>query len=329
MKRVFNNRREIMKIVVLDGYTTNPGDLSWDKLKELGDVVIYDRTPVELTAERVKDADIVLTNKAPVTRETMEQCKNLKYIGVLATGYNIVDVNAARERNIVVTNIPTYGTAAVAQFAIALLLEVCHHIGEHNRAVKNGEWAHSKDWSFWNYPLIELEGKTMGIIGYGRIGQRTGQIAQALGMKILANANHVNPDLENEYCKYVDLETLFRESDVISLHCPLTPSTQGIINKDTISKMKDGVIIINTSRGPLIVEEDLKNALDSGKVVAAACDVVSTEPIKSDNPLLTAKNMIITPHIAWAPIESRKRLMEYTIENLVRFLEGNPINVVN
>lgn len=318
-----------MKIVVLDGYTTNPGDLSWDKLKDLGDAVIYDRTPVELTAERIKDADIVLTNKAPVTRETIKQCEKLKYIGVLATGFNIVDTQAAKERNIIVTNIPTYGTAAVAQFTIALLLEVCHHIGEHNRSVKNGDWASNKDWSFWNYPLMELEGKTMGIIGYGRIGQRTGQIAQALGMKILANANHVNPELANENCKFVDLETLVKESDVIALHCPLTPSTQGIINKERISKMKDGVIIINTSRGPLIVEEDLRNALNRGKVAAAACDVVSTEPIKNDNPLLTAKNMIITPHIAWAPIESRKRLMDYTIENLVKFLEGNPINVVN
>ncbi len=318
-----------MKIVVLDGYTTNPGDLSWDKLKELGDAVIYNRTPVELTAERINDAEIVLTNKAPISREAMEKCPNLKYIGVLATGFNIVDVAAAKERNIIVANIPTYGTASVGQFTIALLLEVCHHIGEHNRAVKNGDWANSKDWSFWNYPLIELEGKTIGIIGYGRIGQRTGQIAQALGMKVLANANHVNPALENESCKYVDLDTLIKESDVIALHCPLTPSTEGIINKDTISRMKDGVIILNTSRGPLIVEEDLRDALNSGKVGGAACDVVSTEPVKKDNPLLSAKNMILTPHIAWAPVESRRRLMDYTIENLIKYLEGNPINVVN
>lgn len=318
-----------LKIVVLDGYTTNPGDLSWGKLMELGDLAIYERTPIELTAERIGDAEIVLTNKSPVSRETIQKCKNIKYIGVLATGYNIVDIASAKERNIIVTNIPTYGTAAVAQFTIALLLEICHQIGEHNRAVRNGDWANSKDWSFWNYPLIELEGKTLGIIGYGRIGQRTGQIAQALGMKVLANANHPNNKLENENCKYVDLDRLFKESDVIALHCPLTPETQNIINKDTISKMKDGVIIINTSRGPLIVEEDLRDALNSGKVAAAACDVVSTEPIKSDNPLLTAKNMIITPHIAWAPIESRRRLMDYAIENLVKFIEGNPINVVN
>lgn len=318
-----------MKIVVLDGYTTNPGDLSWEKLKKLGDTVVYDRTPSEMTAERINDAEIVLTNKVPVTRETMEKCKNIKYIGVLATGYNIVDTTAAKEKNIIVTNIPTYGTAAVGQYTIALLLEVCHHIGEHSCAVKNGDWTNSEDWSFWNHPLIELEGKTMGIIGFGRIGQKTGQIAQALGMKVLANANYINANLENENCKYVDLNTLLKESDVISLHCPLTPSTQGIINKDTISKMKDGVIILNTSRGPLIVEEDLRNALNSGKVAAAACDVVSSEPIKNNNPLLSANNMIITPHIAWAPIESRKRLMEYTIENIVNYMEGTPINVVN
>lgn len=318
-----------MKIVVLDGYTTNPGDLSWDKLLEFGDVKIYDRTPVELTAERIGDAEIVLTNKAPVSRETIEKCSNIKYIGVLATGFNIVDTTAAKEKNIIVSNIPTYGTAAVGQYTIALLLEVCHHIGEHNRAVKNGDWANSKDWSFWNYPLIELEGKSIGIIGYGRIGQRTGHIAQALGMKVLANANHPNPALENENCKYVDLDTLIKTSDIIALHCPLTPETQGIINKKSISKMKNGVIIINTSRGQLIVEEDLKDALNNGKVAAAACDVVSTEPIRNDNPLLTAKNMIITPHIAWAPIESRTRLIDYTIENLVKFLKGNPINVVN
>ncbi len=318
-----------MKIVVLDGYTTNPGDLSWDEIKRLGDADIYDRTPANLTAERIGSAEIVLTNKSPVSRETIEKCGNIKYIGVLATGYNIVDVDAATENNIVVTNIPSYGTAAVAQFTIALLLEICHHIGEHNRAVMNGDWTANNDWSFWNYHLTELEGKVMGIIGYGRIGQKTGQIAQALGMKVLANANHPNLSLENENCKYVDFKTLIRESDIVSLHCPLTPSTHGIINKNTIAKMKDGVIIINTSRGPLIVEEDLKNALNSEKVAAAACDVVSDEPIKSDNPLLTAKNIILTPHIAWAPIEARMRMMDLAVKNLMGFIDRSPINVVN
>ncbi len=318
-----------MKIVVLDGYTTNPGDLSWDKLKELGDTVIYDRTPAELTAERIGDAEIVLTNKAPVTRETMDKCGRIKYIGVLATGYNIVDTDAAREKNIIVTNIPTYGTDAVAQFTIALLLEICNHAGDHSHAVKNGEWSSSKDWSFWNHPLIELSGKTMGIIGFGRIGRKTGEIARALGMNVLASARHPEPSTELEGYKYTDLKTLLKESDVISLHCPLTPETWGIINKSSISEMKDGVIILNTSRGPLIVEEDLKDALNSGKVAAAACDVVSSEPISADNPLLKAKNIIITPHIAWAPIEARRRLMDFTLENLTRFLGGKPINIVN
>lgn len=318
-----------MKIVILDGYTLNPGDLSWDKLKNLGNVEIYDRTPAELTVERIKDAEIVLTNKSPVSRADMEQCPNLKFISVLATGYNIVDTAAARERSIVVSNIPTYGTASVGQFTIALLLEICHHIGEHSRSVKNGDWEASKDWTYWNYPLMELDGKTMGIIGYGKIGQKTGQIAQAMGMKILANASHPNPELESDTCRYVDLDTLLENSDVIALHCPLTPSTNGIISKQNIAKMKDGVIIINDSRGPLIVEEDLRDALNSGKVSYAACDVVSTEPIRADNPLLSAKNIIITPHIAWAPIEARKRLMDYTIENIEKFIEGNPINVVN
>ncbi|MEL7647848.1 MAG: D-2-hydroxyacid dehydrogenase [Sedimentibacter sp.] len=318
-----------MKIVVLDGYTLNPGDLSWDRIMELGVVTVYDRTPEELTAERIGDAEIVLTNKSPVTRETMEKCSNLKFISVLATGYNIVDTAAAKERGIVVSNIPTYGTSSVGQFTIALLLEICHHIGEHSISVKNGDWTNSKDWCYWNYPLMELDGKTMGIIGYGKIGQKTGQIAQAMGMKILANASHPNPELENENVKYTDLDTLMENSDVIVLHCPLTTKTQGIINKDNINKMKDGVIIINDSRGPLIVEEDLRDALNSGKVAAAACDVVSTEPIRSDNPLLQARNMIITPHIAWAPIEARKRLMEYTYGNIEKFVEGNPINVVN
>jgi glycerate dehydrogenase len=319
----------IMKIVVLDGYALNPGDLSWDKLKEFGELILYDRTPEELTAERIGDAEVVLTNKSPVSRSTIEKCKGLKYIGVLATGYNIVDVKAAREKNIAVTNIPTYGTAAVGQFTIALLLEICHHIGEHSLAVKAGEWTRNEDWTFWKYPLIELEGKTMGIIGCGRIGQRTAGIAQALGMTVLACDEHEVPELAGSTFKYVNLGILLKESDVIALHCPLTPSTKGLINEETISKMKDGVIIINDSRGPLIVEQDLKDALESGKVYAAACDVVSVEPIRNDNPLLTAKNMIITPHIAWAPIESRKRLMDYTVENLAKYIGGNPINIVN
>ncbi|HEY5523965.1 MAG TPA: NAD(P)-dependent oxidoreductase, partial [Clostridium sp.] len=252
-----------------------------------------------------------------------------KFIGVLATGYNIVDVDAAKELGIVVTNIPTYGTDAVSQMAIALLLGICHHVGEHSESVKRGEWANSLDWCYWKYPLIELAGKTIGIIGYGRIGQGTGKIAQALGMNVIAYDQYKNQSLESNTMKYVELDELMAKSDVITLHCPLFESTKGIINKSTISKMKDGVKIINNSRGPLIVEEDLAEALNSGKVGAAAVDVVSTEPIKMDNPLLKAKNCIITPHISWAPKESRERLMNIAIENLKQFLAGNSVNVVN
>lgn len=321
-----------MKIVVLDGYTENPGDLSWEGFEALGTLTVYDRTPINDTAEiisRIGDAEVVITNKTPLSREVFEKCTNIQYVGVLATGYNVIDVEAARERNIPVANIPTYGTDAVGQFAIALLLEICHHIGHHDKAVHEGRWTNNKDWCFWDYPLIELAGKTMGVIGYGRIGQSTGRIAQALGMKVLAYDAHKNPALESETCEYVELDTLLSSSDVIALHCPLFESTQGIINKDTIQKMKDGVIIINNSRGPLIVEEDLAEALKSGKVQAAGLDVVSTEPIKEDNPLLSAPNCLITPHIAWAPKESRQRLMDIAVNNLKAFKAGEPVNIVN
>jgi len=323
-----------MKIVVLDGYTLNPGDLSWEGLEKLGDLTVYDRTAFDrsgedLIVERVGDAEIVFTNKTPLSREAIEKMPNLKYIGVLATGYNVVDIQAAKELGITVTNIPTYGTDSVAQMAIALLLEMCHHVWEHSEAVKRGEWTNNPDWCFWKYPLIELAGKTAGIIGYGRIGQATGRIAQALGMKVLAYDTYQNKDLESETMKYVSLDELLKKSDVIFLHCPLFESTKGIINKDTIAKMKDGVMIVNNSRGPLIVEEDLAEALNSGKVAGAAVDVVSTEPIKMDNPLLKAKNCIITPHMSWAPKESRQRLMDIAVDNLEKFLEGSPVNVVN
>lgn len=323
-----------MKIVVLDGYTLNPGDITWEGFEKLGDIKVYDRTSYDaseenLIVERVGDADIVFTNKTPITKSALNRMSNVRYIGVLATGYNVVDVEAAKEKGIVVTNIPTYGTDSVGQFAIALLLEMCHHIGSHSDSVFRGEWANNPDWCYWNSPLIELAGKTMGIIGYGRIGQATGKIAQAMGMKVLAYDLHKNMDLESETMKHVELNELFANSDVIVLHCPLFESTMGIINKNNIAKMKDGVMIINNSRGPLIVEEDLAEALNSGKVGGAAVDVVMTEPIKSDNPLLKAKNCIITPHISWAPKESRQRLMNIAIDNLEKFLKGNPVNVVN
>ncbi len=319
-----------MKIVILDGYTENPGDLSWEGFEALGELTVYDRTTDHSQiVERIGDAEVVYTNKTPITKGTIAACPNLKYIGVLATGYNVVDVNAAKEAGVMVTNIPTYGTDAVAQYAIALLLELCHHIGEHSDCVKKGDWTNNADWCFWNHPLIELAGKTMGIIGFGRIGQRTAAIAQALGMKVLAYDSYKNAALESETCKYAELDEVLAQADVISLHCPLFPETQGMINKDNIEKMKDGVMIINSSRGPLIVEEDLRDALNSGKVAGAALDVVSTEPIQMDNPLLSAKNCVITPHIAWAPKESRQRLMNIAVDNLKAFVAGKPENVVN
>ena len=317
-----------MKIVVLDGYTLNPGDLSWEDLKKLGDLTVYDRTPNDKIIERIGNAEIVFTNKVPITREVLEKT-NIKYIGVLATGYDVVDINAAKEKGIPVTNIPTYGTASVAQMVFAHILEICHHVAAHSEAVKAGEWTNNPDWCFWKYPLIELADKNMGVIGYGRIGQAVGKIAQAFGMKVLAYDKYQNKDLESETMKYVDLDELLKNSDVISLHCPLTEENKGIINKSTIAKMKDSVIIINTARGQLIVEEDLAEALNQGKVYAAGLDVVSKEPIEEDNPLLKAKNIFITPHIAWAPKESRQRLMDIAVDNLRAFLEGRPVNVVN
>lgn len=320
-----------MKIVVLDGYTLNPGDLSWDGIRQCGELTVHDRTGFapENVIKTIGDADIIFTNKTPLPKSVLEKVPSVKYIGVLATGYNVVDTVAAKESGITVTNIPIYGTTAVAQFTLALLLEMCHHVGSHSEAVKKGDWTNSIDFCFWNYPLIELAGKTMGLIGFGRIGQATAKIAQAFGLNILAFDSYQNPDLESETCKYASLDDLLANSDIISLHCPLFEGTMGIINKGSIAKMKDGVMIINTSRGPLVVEQDLCDALNSGKVAGAAVDVVSAEPIAAGNPLLKAKNCIITPHIAWAPKESRTRLMNTAVENLAAFLNGTPINVVN
>jgi len=317
-----------MKIVILDGYTENPGDLSWEDFEKLGTLTVYDRTPGDKIVERIGDNEAVIVNKTPLSRETIAACPSIRYIGVLATGYNIVDVAAAKERGIPVCNIPTYGTAAVGQFAIALLLEICHHIGHHDQAVHEGRWEHNPDWCFWDYPLIELAGKTLGVIGFGRIGQTSGTIAKALGMRVLAY-DTFESEAGRAIAPYTSLDRILSESDVIFLHCPLFPETQGIINKDTIAKMKDGVIIINNSRGPLVVEQDLAEALNSGKVYAAGLDVVSTEPIRGDNPLLQAKNCLITPHISWAPKESRRRLMDIAVADLRGFIEGKPINVVN
>lgn len=320
-----------MKIVVLDGYTLNPGDLTWDALGELGELTVYERTSYEdadIIRDRIGDARVVVVNKTPITRVTLDTCSGIRLIAVLATGYNVVDYTYAREKGIPVVNVPTYGTMSVSQFSIALLLEICHHIGHHSASVYEGRWANHIDWCYWDHPLIELDGKTMGIIGFGRIGQAEGRVARALGMKVLAYDIHKN-DAGREIGEYVDLDTLFANSDVITLHCNLTPDNTEMINRKSIAKMKDGVILINNARGQLINEEDLANALNSGKVGGAGLDVVSAEPISPDNPLLTAKNCIITPHISWAPRESRQRIMDTTVSNVKAFLDGKPVNVVN
>ncbi len=320
-----------MKIVVLDGYTENPGDLSWDALKELGELRVYDRISyVEdpVIAETIGDADIAVTNKTPISRATIDACPNLKCVAVLATGYNVVDYAYAKEKGIPVLNVPTYGTQIVGQYAVGLLLEICSHYQHHSDTVHAGRWENNVDWCYWDYPMIELYGKTAGIIGLGRIGQSSARILGAMGMKVLA-FDTFQSEAGRALAEYVDLDTLLAESDVIFLHCPLFPATEGIINRDNIAKMKDGVIIINNSRGQLVVEEDLAEALSSGKVYAAGLDVVSTEPIKGDNPLLKAPNCLITPHISWAAQAARQRIMDITVSNIKAFIEGNPVNVVN
>lgn len=319
-----------MKIVILDAYCENPGDLSWDELAKLGELVIYDRIPDE-EAEVIRsigDAEVALINKVHITQNIIDACPNLKYMAVMATGYDAVDYVYAARKGIPLSNVPTYGTASVAQHAIALLLEICNRVQHHSEAVKSGRWASCPDWCFWDYPLMELDGKTMGIIGFGRIGQATGRIAKALGMRVLASGSRPT-EAGRAIAEYTDLDTLLQSSDVIALHCPLFPETAGMINRDSIAKMKDGVILINNSRGGLVVEQDLADALNSGKVYAAGLDVVSSEPIREDNPLLTAKNCIITPHISWAPKEARQRIMDITVENVRSYMEGHPQNVVN
>ena len=320
-----------MKIVVLDGYTENPGDLSWDELGKLGELTVYDRTSyVEDPgiARRIGDAEVVVTNKTPISKETMDKCPNLKLIAVLATGYNVADYNYAKEKGILVCNVPTYGTACVGQYAMALLLEICHRIGHHAQTVREGKWQNHIDWCYWDYPLIELDGKTAGIIGFGRIGQTTGKIAKALGMEVLAYDLCPN-DSGKTIGTYVDLDTLLARSDVIFLHCNLTSENEKLINKDNIAKMKDGAILINNSRGQLIDERDVAQALKSGKLAAAGLDVVYTEPIRADNPLLSAPNCIITPHMSWGAKEARQRIMNITVDNVKAYLNGAPINVVN
>lgn len=318
-----------MKIVVLDGYCLNPGDLSWDGLRALGDVEVFDRTAAEDVVARAAGAEIVFTNKTPLSAEALAQLPALRYIGVLATGYNVVDVAAAKAHGVVVANIPTYGTASVAQFVFALLLELCHNVGLHAGAVRAGEWSRNPDWSFWKSPLVELAGKTMGIIGFGRIGRATGKIADAMGMRVIANDTYQGDAPAYDGFRWAGVEELLRESDVVSLHSPLFPDTKGMINTRTLDLMKPSAFLINTSRGPLVVDTELADALNAGRIAGAGLDVLSLEPPESENPLLKARNCLVTPHIAWATREARSRLMDLAVENVTAFLSGTPRNVVS
>ncbi|MFI5194549.1 MAG: D-2-hydroxyacid dehydrogenase [Chitinophagales bacterium] len=318
-----------MKIVVLDGYALNPGDLNWDGLKQMGELVVYDRTPYDKTVERCTGAEAVLTNKAPVRKEAMENLPDLRYIGVLATGFNIIDVETARKKNITVSNIPVYGTASVMQLTFALLLELCHHVQRHSDSVMSGKWSQSPDFSFRDFPLIELAGKTMGIIGFGHIGERVADVAAAFGMHILGSKRHPTDQTHRKNFSWATVTELLEKSDVVSIHCPLSPETEGLINRESLQRMKKTAFLINTSRGPIIVEKDLADALNQGIIAGAGLDVLSTEPPPVDNPLFKAKNCIITPHIAWATKEARTRLIDMAVSNLKAFKEGRPVNVVN
>ena len=314
-----------MQIVVLDGYAANPGDLSWDDFRRIGTLSVYDRTPPEAAAQRLRGADIALTNKTKIGAEQLAAAQNLRYIGVLGTGYDVIDLDAAKRCGVVVANVPGYATDAVAQLTMALLLEICHHAGYHSREVMQGRWAHAADYCFWDYPLIELRGRCFGVLGTGSIGCAAAKLAKAFGMRVIGSSPH-----EREaFCgEYVPFHTLLKESDVLSLHCPATPETQNCINADTLRQMKETAILINTSRGALVNAQDLADALNEGRLYAAGVDVVEREPIVRSNPLLNAQNCIITPHIAWAPLEARRRLLETAAENLRAFLAGSPIHRV-
>lgn len=316
-----------MKIVILDAYAANPGDLSWDEFAALGELTVYDRTAPEDAATRIGDAEVVFINKVRLTDEIFAACPNLKLVSILATGYNIVDLAAAKRRGITVCNVPGYSTRAVVQMTFALLLEICQQVGLHSGAVHTGRWQTCPDFCFWDRPLIELDGKTMGIVGYGAIGSAVGTVAQALGMKLLVTARHEKPVPEG--ARFVSLPELLAQSDVVSLHCPQTAENARMIDAGALAQMKDGAILLNTARGGLLDEQAVADALRSGKLLAAGMDVVSAEPIRADNPLLTAPNCFLTPHIAWAPLETRRRLQAISAENLRAFLAGKPQNVVN
>jgi glycerate dehydrogenase len=318
-----------MKIVILDGHAINPGDLSWDALRSLGGLEVFDRTPENAIVSRAREAEVLLTTRTPLSAQTLMQLKQLRYVGVMFTGYDAIDLKAARERNVLVTNVPIYGTASVAQLVFALLLEICHHVAVHSAATHAGEWSRSPDFSFWKTPLVELQNKTMGIVGFGQIGRHVAEIAVAMGMRVIA-ADVGRRDPPNwPGFRWCDVDELMQAADVVSLHCPLLPETRGMINAASLSRMKPGSFLINTSRGPLVIEQDLAGALDSGHLAGAAVDVLSSEPPSLDNPLLHTKNCIVTPHIAWATKEARTRLIETVVANLRAFLEGRPVNVVD
>lgn len=318
-----------MKIVVLDGYALNPGDISWDGLKTLGEVTIYERTPVDKILERSTGAEVLFTNKTPLNKETLAQLPSLKFIGVLATGYNIIDTEAAKEKGIVISNVPGYGTTSVVQLTFALLLELCLHVQRHSDSVMDGKWARSADWSYWDYPLVELAGKTMGIIGFGSIGQQVADVATAFGMNIIGNSRKRSDQSQRKNFRWGEIPELLAQSDVVSIHCPLTPETQELINKESLKMMKPTAFLLNTARGPIVIDQDLADALNNDVIAGAGIDVLSVEPPSADNPLFKTKNIIITPHIAWATKEARERLMDATVKNLSAFINGKPINVVN
>jgi len=318
-----------MKIVILDGHAINPGNLSWDALRSLGSLEVFDRTPESLIVPRAREAEALLTTRVPLSAQTVIQLKQLRYLGAIFTGYDEIDLKAARELNLIVSNVPTYATASVAQLVFALLLELCHHVALHNAATHAGEWSRCPDFSFWKTPLIELQDKTMGIVGFGRIGRHVAEIAVAMGMRVIA-ANAHRSDAPNwPGFRWCDFDELMSAADVVSLHCPLLPQTRGMINTASLSRMKSGSFLINTSRGPLVVEQDLADALNQGRLAGAAVDVLSDEPPSFNNPLLHSENCIVTPHIAWATKEARTRLIELAATNLRAFLDGHPINVVN
>jgi glycerate dehydrogenase len=318
-----------MKIVVLDAYPLNHGDLSWDKLLTIGEVALYERTPADKIKERSTGAEVLITNKTPIKEEIINSLPNLKYIGVLATGYNIVDTSAAKRRKIIVTNVPAYSTMSVAQLTFALLLELCHHVQRHSDSVMEDKWADSVDFSYWDFPLIELSGKTMGIIGFGNIGKKVADIASVLGMNVMAASRHHTYQTERKNFRWAEINEVLEYADVVSIHCPLSPETKGLMNAENLSRMKKSAFLLNTSRGPLVVEQDLADALNNGIIAGAGIDVLSIEPPAKNNPLFKAKNCLITPHIAWATREARVRLMEIAVNNVAAFIEGKPLNVVN